>query len=844
MAQTTADLHVQVNTQLPTNHQRLVQAGQLRTVAHNIVDHFDDFPIPAARLSATGTKDASTYLAGDNTWKTIFGGGATSGGVSSANFVATLALAKTTSFPTVGSGGPSWVITQGFAAINDNGGALYERISSLPAAPLANVGTWQSADGSYWIMRLSGSEVHVMAFGATRMAGDSDFSVDSLQAFRDCRDWILAYAVGAANNTGITMVFDGYYYCSKSIDTGGGNYNIRGQTRDSRITTPWPYDQIIVQAGSSFGREGWVYSSAFPIFLGQRASVGNHIYVAVTPGTPSGSTPPSGTGIGQIDGSVIWNYEREKTYAEQQTGGFTGKISNLTVASNWSSGGTPHATGIEAIHPSDDQTNLATEGAFFSGIVVRNRCNIEEVACFGQPGMGLCYAGSGDPFVRGPANVDDWRASHITAGFLGWNGIHIGQFNANAGVGTDFDLSHCGAIGLANLCFLDNKFFGVQHDGDGQWLRGYSKYPTSVAHRGLQWMSRLPILGIENPPLYVNEEPGAAPVSTRIPWLRWDGDGTFQFATLTASRSGTTLNVTAAAGSTLNIGTFVYDGGVTSGTMITGFGSGSGGVGTYTVNTTQTLGSVTMHADTVGDANFAPWDPAQRYMPGGAYGSNNSNDFSVIFGEYHESGTWPAQYGIRNIVIGSALTAYDTSRGATVLDKGQWQGPVRSGSRYTSDTGRKFRQVQFGATPLDGQNGTLADSAVWNFIDYDGTLYEFGSAAEFETATRGDRTLHNDFDFGEPSGSKWFRLSGKNTLRDYGRGVPLPYALQIPNLILGDTLRGGKRVFGVTGIPSGGPFAVGDLAINQSGAVGQPKAWICTAAPTLLTSTWTSWGNL
>jgi hypothetical protein len=115
----------------------------------------------------------------------------------------------------------------------------------------------------------SGSEVHVNAFGASPRAGDSDFAVDSLTAFNNCRDWILAYAApaGTAGTTGITMVLDGYYYLSKAFHTGGGNYNIRGQSQDSRITTPWPYDQIIVQGATSsqntFGREGWAYSSAF-----------------------------------------------------------------------------------------------------------------------------------------------------------------------------------------------------------------------------------------------------------------------------------------------------------------------------------------------------------------------------------------------------------------------------------------------------------------------------------------------------------------------------------------------------------------------------------------------------
>lgn len=60
-----------------------------------------------------------------------------------------------------------------------------------------------------------------------------------------------------------------------------------------------------------------------------------------------------------------------------------------------------------------------------------------------------------------------------------------------------------------------------------------------------------------------------------------------------SSAAGTTLNVTAVASGTIFIGQKVTGSGVTSGTLVTGFGSGSGGVGTYTVNTSQLVGAGT-----------------------------------------------------------------------------------------------------------------------------------------------------------------------------------------------------------------------------------------------------------
>lgn len=65
-------------------------------------------------------------------------------------------------------------------------------------------------------------------------------------------------------------------------------------------------------------------------------------------------------------------------------------------------------------------------------------------------------------------------------------------------------------------------------------------------------------------------------------------------ASFTASISGTTLSVTAVSSGTLSLGQIISGTGVTSGTMITALGTGTGGTGTYTVNDTQTVGSETM----------------------------------------------------------------------------------------------------------------------------------------------------------------------------------------------------------------------------------------------------------
>lgn len=68
--------------------------------------------------------------------------------------------------------------------------------------------------------------------------------------------------------------------------------------------------------------------------------------------------------------------------------------------------------------------------------------------------------------------------------------------------------------------------------------------------------------------------------------------------TCTASISGTTMTVAAIGAGTLAVGQVLSGSGVTAGTKISGYGTGAGGTGTYTVDTSQTVGSTTITATT------------------------------------------------------------------------------------------------------------------------------------------------------------------------------------------------------------------------------------------------------
>ena len=71
-------------------------------------------------------------------------------------------------------------------------------------------------------------------------------------------------------------------------------------------------------------------------------------------------------------------------------------------------------------------------------------------------------------------------------------------------------------------------------------------------------------------------------------------------AVFTGSVSSTTLTVTNVSSGTITIGQSLFGVGVTSETIITALGSGSGGTGTYTVNLSQTVASSSLSSATVG----------------------------------------------------------------------------------------------------------------------------------------------------------------------------------------------------------------------------------------------------
>jgi hypothetical protein len=76
----------------------------------------------------------------------------------------------------------------------------------------------------------------------------------------------------------------------------------------------------------------------------------------------------------------------------------------------------------------------------------------------------------------------------------------------------------------------------------------------------------------------------------------------------TGSISGTTLTVTASASGSIVLGQVISGSGVTGGTTITAFGTGTGATGTYTVSASQTVGSTAMTG-----AGYSPLLTPEQY---------------------------------------------------------------------------------------------------------------------------------------------------------------------------------------------------------------------------------------
>jgi hypothetical protein len=123
-------------------------------------------------------------------------------------------------------------------------------------------------------------------------------------------------------------------------------------------------------------------------------------------------------------------------------------------------------------------------------------------------------------------------------------------------------------------------------------LGTYPPIPSRVVFKSVDWNT-----GALTKPLFVRS--ASAPGWSYGQDLTQATLGSTPNAVVTGSISGSTLTVTGVTAGSLNPGDTIVGAGVTPGTVVIAYGTGSGGTGTYTLSNSQTVASETITAPSV-----------------------------------------------------------------------------------------------------------------------------------------------------------------------------------------------------------------------------------------------------
>ena len=306
------------------------------------------------------------------------------------------------------------------------------------------------------------------------------------------------------------------------------------------------------------------------------------------------------------------------------------------------------------------------------------------------------------------------------------------------------------------------------------------------------------------------------------------GSGAPAIVTGSIGPASTTLNVTGVTSGALAINQIVEGFGISYGTYITAFGTGSGGIGTYTVSgAPQTVGSTTINA--FGGNLFNNVDPTfhgSRHLPGGedalatdvpvSIGSVNAIGAAASFSRsdhVHQgvnsvlSNGGPNEYGVISLINGTNVSIVDSPAGTFTFNVPTGAGGVTTFSADT--TGFTPAVATAGAITLGGiLNGTHGGTGINNgsfTLTLGGTLSTGGALAITGTATAGDIL------FGTGAGTaSWQSLTSQavTTFQTSLSGLT-PSVATSGAIILAGTLGATSGGTGTSTAPTAGQLPVG-----------------------------------
>lgn len=235
----------------------------------------------------------------------------------------------------------------------------------------------------------------------------------------------------------------------------------------------------------------------------------------------------------------------------------------------------------------------------------------------------------------------------------------------------------------------------------------------------------------------------------------------YPYACFTGSITTTTLTVTAATLGTLSVGMTLNGGTISAGTTITALGTGTGGVGTYTVNNSQSVTSTTfLDASVLHSVLTFQGNTAGTLLPGAvAYSSDYVEGYFAPgtvgrvrhFASVAAASKLPRGYNFNNLVFPGAVQ----SSTATETDQTQnlnfaWAANVAGGL------------YGFGANRFVGV-GNIRTAAV-SFLG-DSIVHGIGYTTNFGLGDLGQmlNAYYNTTNFGYPSERAQFAVSGNST---------------------------------------------------------------------------------